>query len=68
MTATDQAMTSQVSSHDDVMEPHRLHRAPGQLTPGQADSRRPKPINLADYRTRRKQALGGLTHEYQTAA
>src|SRR5215831_4703980 len=28
MTATDQAMTSQVSSHDDVMEPHRLHRAP----------------------------------------
>jgi transposase len=46
----------------------RPHRALGQLAPGQADTRPPKPINLADYRIRRKQVLGGLTHEYQTAA
>jgi putative transposase len=46
----------------------RPHRALGQLAPGQADTRPPKPTNLADYRIRRKQVLGGLTHEYQTAA
>ena len=46
----------------------RPHRALGQLAPGQADTRPPKPINLADYRIRRKQVLGGLTHEYQIAA
>ena len=46
----------------------RPHCALGQLAPGQADTRPPKPINLADYRIRRKQVLGGLTHEYQIAA
>ena len=46
----------------------RPHRALGQLAPGQADTRPPKPINLADYRIRRKPVFGGLTHEYQTAA
>jgi transposase InsO family protein len=46
----------------------RPHRALGQLAPGQADPRPPKPINLADYPIRRKQVPGGLTHEYQTAA
>jgi putative transposase len=46
----------------------RPHRALGQLAPAQADTRPPKPISLADYRIRRKQVLGGLTHEYQTAA
>jgi putative transposase len=46
----------------------RPHRALGQLAPGQADTRPPKPINLADYRIRRKQVPGGLTHQYQTAA
>jgi transposase InsO family protein len=46
----------------------RPHRALGQLAPGQADTRPPKLIDLADYRVRRKQVLGGLTHEYQTAA
>jgi putative transposase len=45
----------------------RPHRALGQLAPAQADSRPPE-INLADYRIRRKQVLGGLTHEYQIAA
>jgi putative transposase len=45
----------------------RPHRALGQLAPAQAHSRPPE-INLADHRIRRKQVLGGLTHEYQIAA
>jgi hypothetical protein len=31
-------------------------------------TRRPEPINLAEYRIRRKQVLGGLTHEYYVTA
>jgi putative transposase len=46
----------------------RPHRSLGQLTHAQADTRRPEPINLAEYRIRRKQVLGGLTHEYYVAA
>ena len=46
----------------------RPHRALGQLTPAQADTQPPEPINLAGHRIRRKQVRGGLTHEYQTAA
>jgi transposase InsO family protein len=45
----------------------RPHRALGQLAPAQAHTRPPK-IDLAEHRIRRKQALGGLTHEYQVAA
>ena len=45
----------------------RPHQALGQLAPAQADTRPPQ-INLAEYRIRRKQVLGGLTHEYQIAA
>jgi putative transposase len=45
----------------------RPHRALGQLAPAQAPTRPPQ-INLAEYRIRRKQVLGGLTHEYQIAA
>jgi hypothetical protein len=45
----------------------RPHRALGQLTPAQARARPPQ-INLAEHQIRRKQVLGGLTHEYQTAA
>ena len=45
----------------------RPHRALGQLPPAQADTRPPQ-INLAEHRIRRKQVLGGLTHEYQVAA
>jgi putative transposase len=45
----------------------RPHRSLGQLAPAQADTRPPQ-INLAEYRIRRKQVLGGLTHEYQIAA
>jgi transposase InsO family protein len=46
----------------------RPHRALGQLTPAQAETGPPAPVNLADYRIRRKAILGGLTHEYQIAA
>ena len=45
----------------------RPHRALGQLAPAQAHTR-PLQINLAEHRIRRKQVLGGLTHEYQIAA
>jgi putative transposase len=46
----------------------RPHRSLSQLTPDQADSRPPDPVNLAEHRIRRKQALSGLTHEYYIAA
>jgi transposase InsO family protein len=45
----------------------RPHRTLGQLAPAQAGTRPPQ-INLAEHRVRRKQVLGGLTHEYQIAA
>jgi len=51
-----------------VTEPDtRPHRALGQLAPTQTGTRPPE-INLAEHRIRRKQILGGLTHEYQIAA
>jgi transposase len=46
----------------------RPHRSLGQLTPAQADIHPPDPVNLAVHRIRRKQVLGGLTHEYYIAA
>ena len=46
----------------------RPHRALGQLTPAQAETGPPAPVNLADYRIHRKAILGGLTHEYQIAS
>ena len=46
----------------------RPHRSLGQLTPTQADTHPPEPVNLAEFRIRRKQVLGGLTHEYYIAA
>ena len=46
----------------------RPHRALGQLTPAQADTHPPEAVNLAEHRIRRKQVLGGLTHEYHIAA
>jgi transposase InsO family protein len=45
----------------------RPHRALGQIAPAQVGTR-PQEINLAEHRIRRKQVLGGLTHEYQIAA
>jgi putative transposase len=46
----------------------RPHRALGQLTPAQAATRPPEPINLAEHRIHSKRVLGGLTHEYHVAA
>jgi putative transposase len=46
----------------------RPHRSLGQLSPAQADTRPPELVNLAGHRIRRKQVLGGLTHEYYAAA
>jgi putative transposase len=46
----------------------RPHRSLGQLTPAQADTCPPEPVNLAEHRIRRKQVLSGLTHEYYIAA
>jgi transposase len=46
----------------------RPHRALGQLTPAQADTGPPEPVNLAEHQIRRKQVLAGLTHEYYIAA
>jgi putative transposase len=46
----------------------RPHRALGQLTPAQADTCPPEPINLAQYRIRRKRVLSGLACEYYVAA
>ena len=51
--------------HYNTARPHRFLR---QLTPAQADSQPPEPINLADHRIRQKQVLGGLTREYYIAA
>jgi len=45
----------------------RPHRALDQLPPAQAGFQPPQ-INPEDHRIRRKQVLGGLTHEYQIAA
>jgi len=46
----------------------RPHRSLGQLSPRQAETAPPPPINLADYRLRREPVLGGLTSEYRIAA
>jgi putative transposase len=45
----------------------RPHRSLGQLTQPKPAPRPPEPINLAEHRIRRKQVLGGLTHEYYAA-
>jgi len=46
----------------------RPHRSLARLTPAQAGTCPPEPVNLAEHRIRRKQVLGGLTHEYYVAA
>ena len=51
--------------HYNTARPHRSLR---QLTPDQADTCPPEPVNLAEHRIRRKQVLGGLTHEYYVTA
>ena len=46
----------------------RPHRGLDQLTPVQAEDGPPAPVNLVEYRLRRKRVLHGLTHEYQIVA
>jgi len=46
----------------------RPHRSLDQLSPAQAASQPPEPVDLADHRIRQKQVLGGLTREYYIAA
>src|SRR5208283_3238235 len=46
----------------------RPHRGLGQLTPAQAGTQPPDPVNLAEHWIHRKQVLGGLTREYYIAA
>jgi transposase InsO family protein len=46
----------------------RPHRSLSQIAPAQACTRPPEPVDLAGFRIRRKQVLGGLTHEYYVAA
>ena len=50
--------------HYNTARPHRTLRP---TRPAQAPTR-PTQISLAEHRIRRKQVLGGLTHEYQIAA
>ena len=59
-----QVLTEYLLHYNDA----RPHRSLGQLTPAQADTRPPEPVNLAEFRIRRKQVLGGLTREYHIAA
>jgi hypothetical protein len=44
------------------------HRALGQLTPAQADTGPPEPVNLTGRRIRHKKVPGGLTNEHYVAA
>jgi putative transposase len=44
----------------------RPHRGIDQLSPAQAQSGPPAPVNLADHRVHRKRVLHGLTHEYES--
>ena len=57
-------MLTEYLQHYNIARPHR---APA-IALAQADTGPPQPINLAEHRIRRKQVLGGLTHEYQVAA
>jgi len=59
-----QVLTEYLLHYNDA----RPHRSLGQLNPAQADTHPPEPVNLAEVRIRRKQVLGGLTHEYYVAA
>ena len=45
----------------------RPHHGTGQLTPAQAETSPPTPINLAEHRIHRRAILGGLINEYQIA-
>jgi putative transposase len=46
----------------------RPHRTLEQLAPLHVETRPPEPIDLADYRVRRRPVLGGLKSEYEITA
>ncbi|WP_407941383.1 integrase core domain-containing protein [Nonomuraea cypriaca] len=46
----------------------RPHRSIGQLSPAQAETGPPTPIDLTNQRVHRKAILGGLINEYQIAS
>jgi len=46
----------------------RPHRSLQQLAPAQAETQPPTPVNLADYRVRRRPVLDGVTSEYEIVA
>jgi hypothetical protein len=46
----------------------RPHRSPEQLTPLQAETRPPEPIDLAGHQVHRRPVPGGITSEYLYAA
>ncbi|MFI7452833.1 integrase core domain-containing protein [Nonomuraea sp. NPDC049714] len=46
----------------------RPHRGIGQLSPSQAETGPPSPIDLADHGVHRKAILGGLINEYRVAS
>ncbi|MGP4017452.1 integrase core domain-containing protein [Saccharopolyspora sp. 5N708] len=46
----------------------RPHRTLAQLAPTQAQNQPPEPIDLADYKVRRRPILDGLTSEYEIAS
>jgi hypothetical protein len=52
-------------AHDNTARPHR---GIGQLSPSQAETSPPTPIDLAEHRVHRKAILGGLINEYQIAS
>ena len=62
MTATSLAMTSQVSGHGNVMEPHRM------LCQSPLAGRDRLPIMNPNVRILRRDRLGGLIHEYVQVA
>lgn len=66
--ANEEHLRTVLTTHLDHHNTARPHRSLGQLTPAQTETKSPEPIDLADYRLRRKAILGGRTHEYQIAA
>jgi putative transposase len=46
----------------------RPHRGIGQLSPTQAETGPPTPVDLADQRIHRRAILGGLINQYQIAS
>jgi hypothetical protein len=58
-------MLTEYLTHYNTVRPHR---SLGQLSPRQAETTPPEPVDLADYRLHRKAVLGGLTSEYHIAA